>query len=122
MELMLNGKLVTCNPGEYRQLLSMGLITDGQSTTSSTAAAAMSTEPVENSPEAPKIHMMFACRVVDGSSQYIQDATGECTFTPEPADAMLYTSLDLADRMAARLNEPSFGHPFEVEAVPVMVL
>lgn len=121
MELMLNGKLVTCNPGEYRQLLSMGLITDGQSTTSSTAAAAMSTEPVENSPEATKIHMLFACRVVGGSSQYIQDATGECTFTSEPTDAMLFTSLDLADRMAARLNEPSFGHPFEVEAVPVMV-
>ena len=77
--------------------------------------------PVENSPEAPKIHMMFACRLVDGSSQYIQDATGECTFTSEPTDAMLFTSLDLADRMAARLNEPSFGHPFEVEAVPVMV-
>lgn len=78
--------------------------------------------PVENSREAPKMHMMFACRLVDGSSRYIQDATGECTFTSEPTDAMLFTSLDLADRMAARLNEPSFGHPFKVEAVPVMVL
>ena len=78
--------------------------------------------PVEHSPEAPKMHMMFACRLVDGSSRYIQDATGECTFTSEPTDAMLFTSLDLADRMAARLNEPSFGNPFEVEAVPVMVL
>lgn len=78
--------------------------------------------PVENSREAPGGHMMFACRLVDGSSQYIQDATGECTFTSEPTDAMLFTSLDLADRMADRLNEPSFGNPFKVEAVPVMVL
>lgn len=77
--------------------------------------------PVENSPEATGGHMLFACRVVGGSSQYIQDATGECTFTSEPADAMLYTSLYLADRMASRLSEPSFGHSFEVEAVPVMV-
>lgn len=77
--------------------------------------------PVENSPEASKMHMLFACRLVDGSSRYIQDATGECTFTTEPADAMLYTSLYLADRMASRLSEPSFGHAFEVEAVPVMV-
>ena len=77
--------------------------------------------PVENSPEAPGVHMLFACRVVGGASQYIQDVTGECTFTSEPTDAMLYTSLDLAARMAERLNEPSFGHSFAVEAVPVMV-
>ena len=77
--------------------------------------------PVENSPEAPKMHMMFACRLVDGSSRYIQDATGECTFTSEPTDAMLFTSLYIANLMADRLSEPSLGHPFEVEAVPVMV-
>ena len=62
---------------------------------------------------------MYALRDTKRHNDYIQDATGGCTWTNDCRKAMLYYDLDTAERMADRINEPSFGHVFSVEVVPV---